>query len=321
MDRESAAGSPAISFGPVPSRRLGQSLGVNHLPFEVCSYSCRYCQVGPVQRLRLCRQAFYPTARVVEAVMRRVDECRSSNDPIDYITFVPDGEPTLDAHLGEHIRGLSRAGIPVAVLTNGSLLWMPQVRDDLAAADLVSVKVDTTDADIWHRQNRPHGELELGQVLEGVATFAREYQGTLISETMLVGSLNDTEESVVGTASFLAGIRPACAYLGVPTRPPAERDVAPPSNLALVRAYEVMSTRLERVELLPFYDAGEFRPKGDPIEGLLAILAVHPMRETAVVTYMNDAGVGAAGLETLVRAGRVERVEYHGERFMTRCVR
>jgi wyosine [tRNA(Phe)-imidazoG37] synthetase (radical SAM superfamily) len=307
-----------IAFGPVPSRRLGRSLGVNHVPFKVCSYSCRYCQVGPTLQMRIRRRNFLSSSEIVDAVTRRVHDCTASGEPIDYITFVPDGEPTLDASLGEHIRGLAPTGIPVGVITNASLLWMPEVRADLAAADLVSVKVDTTRRNTWRRLNRAHAQLDFETLIEGIRRFAREYSGTLISETMLVGSLNETEDSIAGAAELLADIAPACAYLGIPTRPPARPDVVPPSNLALVRAYEIMRSRLDRVELLPVYEAGVFGGAVDSVRGLLGILAVHPMREAAVLSYLDDAGLDVRQIEALIRDGQVARVEYCGDPFFVR---
>jgi wyosine [tRNA(Phe)-imidazoG37] synthetase (radical SAM superfamily) len=307
-----------IAFGPVPSRRLGRSLGINHIPYKVCSYACIYCQVGPTLQMRNDRQAFFPSPEIVEAVTRKVDECRASDEAIDYLSFVPDGEPTLDVNLGAHIRALAPIGIPIAVITNASLLWIPEVRSELAAANLVSVKVDTTLPETWHRLNRPHGELHVEKVLEGIRAFAREYRGELISDTMLVGSVNDDADSVTGVADFLAGIAPAAAYLGVPTRPPTTPDVHPPDELALVRAYEIMKARLPRVALLPMHEEGTFARTGDPAEDLLGILAVHPMCETAVQSYLKEANADGSLLEQLIREDLVERVDYRGEAF---CVR
>lgn len=304
-----------IAFGPVPSRRLGRSLGVNHIPLKVCSYACTYCQVGPTLQMRVLRRAFLPTAEIRADVIRKVDANRASGAPIDYISFVPDGEPTLDLNLGAHIRALHDIGIPIAVITNASLLWMPAVRAELAAADLVSVKVDAVREETWRRVNRPHGELDLERVLNGIRDFARGYRGTLISDTMLVGNVNDDADNVGAVADFLAGISPACAYLGSPTRPPASASVVPPENAAMVRAYEILRARLPRVELLPSSESGTFGTDGDATDGLLAILAVHPMREAAVLEYLSNAGTGTEVLDELRRSGRVDRVSYRGETF------
>lgn len=203
---------PALVFGPVPSRRLGRSLGVNHVPPE----------------------------QVVAAVERRVTQCRASGQDIDYITFVPDGEPALDIHLGEMLQALKPLGISLAVLTNGSLLWRRDVREELALADLVSIKVDAVDERAWRRTDRPSGALCLALVLDGIRRFADEREAGLLTEALLVRGLNDSRAVVEEVALFLESLRPDVAFLAIPTRPPAEVDVDPPSAAALLAAGQVV---------------------------------------------------------------------------------
>jgi len=307
-----------IVFGPIPSRRLGRSLGVNNIPPKHCSYSCIYCQVGPTLHKEHARRVFYEPGEVVQAVTRKVEACRGAGQGIDYLTFVPDGEPTLDLHLGTEIRGVKALGIPVAVITNASLLWMPEVRAELAAADLVSVKVDAVDPEIWRRANRPHGELDLETVLGGVLDFAREYPGELLSETMLVHGVNDGASSVEKVAAFLEKVAPRRAVLAIPTRPPAESEVRPAGAEAVVRAHVIFAAKLPRVELLVTREEETFGHSGEPTEDLLAILAVHPMRQQAVEKYLREAGADPGRGEELVRSGRILRLEYQGEVFFVR---
>ena len=122
-------------FGPVPSRRLGRSLGINNVPPKKCSYSCVYCQLGDTIEKRTERGTFCDPEALVTCVSREVERLRSRGEPIDYLTVVPDGEPTLDLNLGRVLRALTPLGIPIAVITNGSLLWREEVRADLANAD------------------------------------------------------------------------------------------------------------------------------------------------------------------------------------------
>ncbi|MEM3678045.1 MAG: radical SAM protein, partial [Candidatus Bathyarchaeia archaeon] len=142
-------------FGPIPSRRLGRSLGVNNVPPKTCSYSCIYCQLGRTIKPVISRRAFYSPDKILEDAVRRVDEAGLRSERIDYITFVPDGEPTLDANIGREISLLKQMGIPIAVLSNASLLWREDVAEDLLEADLVSLKVDASDGPLWRRINRP----------------------------------------------------------------------------------------------------------------------------------------------------------------------
>ena len=129
-----------MAFGPVPSRRLGKSLGINNIPAKTCSYSCVYCQLGKTVTMTMGRQAFYRPEDIFKEVKRKVDEAALRNERIDYLTFVPDGEPTLDLNLGEEISLFKQTGIPIAVLTNASLIWRNDVRKDLMESNLVSLK-------------------------------------------------------------------------------------------------------------------------------------------------------------------------------------
>jgi wyosine [tRNA(Phe)-imidazoG37] synthetase (radical SAM superfamily) len=305
-----------LVFGPVPSRRLGRSLGVNHVPRKHCSYSCVYCQVGRTTTLELERVAFHPPEQVIEAIVRRVAACRARGEPVDYVTFVPDGEPTLDLHLGAILRAIEPLGVRRAVLTNGSLLWRDDVRAELAAADLVSIKVDAVEDRAWRRVDRPSGALALEVALDGIRRFAAERRGGLLTETMLVRGLNDSPAVVEGVAAFLETLRPDVAYLAVPTRPPAEPDVDAPCEATLVAAFETLAARLPRVELLTGDESGPFGRSGDPVTDLLAILAVHPMQEPAARRYLAEGG-GRPGLEALLANGQVVRVSHRGRPFVT----
>lgn len=307
-----------LAFGPVPSRRLGRSLGVNNIPAKHCSYGCLYCQIGPTANPQVDRREFIPADVVVRAVRRKVEECRAAGLGVDFITFVPDGEPTLDCQLGVEIRALKDLRIPIAVITNGSLLWRSEVRGDLAAADLVSVKVDCAEVGTWRRLNRPHRCLSLESIRRGIKAFASEYRGELLTETMLVDGVNDDTESIESVGAFLACLAPKRAYLAVPSRPPAERTVRPPNEESVVRAYEYLKPRLTSVELLVSGEEGEFDHTGDPLEDLCAILAVHPMREPAVDRYLAGVGLGQDSVQTMVRDGRIKRLEFRGEVFYVR---
>ena len=175
-----------IAFGPVPSRRLGRSLGINNIPPKVCTYACVYCQLGRTIKMRVERSAFYEPGEIVRAVRDKVEKASGIGEAVDYLTFVPDGEPTLDVDIGREIELLRSLGIKIAVITNGSLIWREGVREDLMKADWVSLKVDSTREAVWHRIDRPHGTLRLASILDGVLEFAMAYGGELVTETMLV---------------------------------------------------------------------------------------------------------------------------------------
>ncbi|HAX94167.1 MAG TPA: hypothetical protein DCY25_09545 [Bacteroidales bacterium] len=184
-----------ITFGPVPSRRLGKSLGINNITHpKTCTYGCVYCQVGRTVKRSSAREDFYSPELIHENVVRHLEKLKSDDYP-DYLTFVSNGEPTLDKNLGEAIRLLKKTGIPVAVISNASLIDNESVRDDLNEADWVSVKMDACDDKTWRRINRPVEGLNLDSVFEGISLFAGGYRGKLCTESMIVKGINDTEET------------------------------------------------------------------------------------------------------------------------------
>lgn len=308
----------AIAFGPVPSRRLGQSLGINNIPPKVCSYSCVYCQAGRTTELGLERRAFVPPDRLVSAVRSRVQRVRERGERIDYLSFVPDGEPTLDVNLGRHVDRLKGLGLPMAVLTNGSLLGRPDVREELSRVDWVSVKVDAADEATWRKINRPSGRLDLSAVLEGMLRFSEEFRGTLVTETMLVAGVNDDAESLEGVAEFLARLGPRKAYLSVPTRPPAEGWVEPPEDRRILEAVQILGGARLEVEPLTAFEGVAFGSTGHAPEDVLAVAAVHPLREDALRGMMDRAGASWDVVRSLLADGLLEEVGYRGQKFYRR---
>jgi wyosine [tRNA(Phe)-imidazoG37] synthetase (radical SAM superfamily) len=309
-----------LTFGPVRSRRLGWSLGINNVSPKTCTYSCVYCQVGATDHARRERAHCFAPEAITAAVSTRLDACRASGQSIDYATFVPDGEPTLDRRLGEAIRGVAALGLRVAVLTSGSLLWREDVRSELAFADLVSIKVDTVDERTWRRLNRPIVNLCLETVLDGVRRFAVEYSGDLLTETMLIAGLNDDEASVSRTSAFVSTLAPLRAYVAIPTRPPTEPWVrAPTIDVArraadVFRAAEVPTTCLiEELET-------PFAPSEDAAAGLLGIVAVHPMTDSDARDYLARSGADWSVVRALLDEGRIVEVR-HGRRTYLRASR
>jgi wyosine [tRNA(Phe)-imidazoG37] synthetase (radical SAM superfamily) len=271
--------------------------------------------------MRLARTRFFPVAEIVSAVEHRLEACRREDEPVHFVTFVPDGEPTLDAGLGEEIRSVRALGVPVAVITNGSLLWSSEIRDELSAADLVSVKVDAADGETWRAIDRPHGGLEFHSVFEGIRSFAREYRGELLTETMLVAGLNDEPEQLEALARLVGSLAPSRACLATPIRPPAETGVCPPDEATLVHAWVAFRLQVEQVELLVREPEGEFWGIGDPEEELLSILAVHPMPEPAVRRFFSERELGSGALPDLLRSGRVLRIVHEGHAYICRPLR
>ena len=310
--------SHLIAYGPVPSRRLGQSIGINHIPPKNCTYSCVYCQLGNTIKMRSKRTKFYPLKKVLTQVKLHVKKAMSLGENIDYITFVPDGEPTLDVNLGKEIRLLKPFGIKTAVIQNSSLLWREDVRNDLFEADWVSCKIDAVSVENWRRIDRPHKDLELEIILDGLKEFAREYKGVLTSETMLIKSYNDGVNEVKKIANFLEKVKPDIAYISIPTRPPAEDWVESADEVALNQAFQIFNEKLNHVEHLIGYEGDSFAFTGDVENDLLSITSVHPMRKEGVDHLLSKANSGWEIVTNLIREKKLIELNYLGNKFYMR---
>jgi len=301
-----------LAFGPIPSRRLGRSLGINNIPPKTCTYSCVYCQLGKTSNMLVKRKSFYKPEDILREVEKKVREVFSRGEKIDYLTFVPDGEPTLDVSIDKEISLIKRIGIPIAVITNASLLWDSKVREDLLKANLVSLKVDAVSPNLWRRINRPHGSLKLNVILEGIRKFAEIFDGTIISETMLINNIKYDNE-LEKIADFLGKLRKLNkAYIAVPTRPPAEKWVKPAREEIVNKAFQIFSDRLgeDRVEYLIGYEGSSFTFTGNVKEDLLSIMAVHPMREDAVIEFLRKADADWQIIEDLMEKDELVELEY-----------
>lgn len=268
--------------------------------------------------MQITRREFYHTQTVLNVVKEKIAAASARNERIDYLTFVPDGEPTLDIHLAEMLSALKPLGIPLAVISNTSLLSIAAVRAALLLADWVSLKMDAVSPAIWKRIDRPHGLLRLDDVLNGAQAFADDFSGQLVTETMLVAGVNDAPAELTKTARAIAQLNPATAYLGIPTRPPAEPWVHPPHPSVLNQAYQIFAAILPHVELLTGYEGNTFANTGDPAADLLSITAVHPMRKDALQTFLAQSGAQWELVENLIAQQQLLPIDYHGQTFYLR---
>jgi len=215
-------------YGPVPSRRLGRSLGVDLIPFKTCTYDCVYCQLGRTTNLTLRRDEYVPLDTLVTDVERRLGELDA---PPDYVTLAGSGEPTLHAGLGSLAAEIRRrTDVPVAVLTNGALLSEPAVADAVAQADLVVPSLDAGTAAVWRQVNRPHPDLVWEQMIGGLETFTARFGGQVWLEVMLLEGLTGTETEVAAIAMLAQRIRPDRVQLNTAVRPAAESFAMPLSR-------------------------------------------------------------------------------------------
>jgi wyosine [tRNA(Phe)-imidazoG37] synthetase (radical SAM superfamily) len=244
-------------FGPVPSRRLGISLGLDIIPFKTCSLDCLYCECGPTNHLTINRQSFFPPELLL-------DELRSVLPDIthlDFITFSGSGEPTLNADLGWFIGEIKKIStVPVAVLTNGTMLYMDDVRKDLKSADVILPSLDAATPDAFHRINQPHTGLELERIITGLATLRKEFPGKIWLEIFIVKGVNDQEKEIAALRQAMRRIKPDKIQLNTLDRPPAYSGVqsADFATLEKIRAQwsdlpvEIIKRTNRREEILSF---------------------------------------------------------------------
>jgi wyosine [tRNA(Phe)-imidazoG37] synthetase (radical SAM superfamily) len=206
-------------FGPVPSRRLGFSLGVDVIPPKYCSFDCVYCQIGKTTNLDIERRKFFDSGEVVNEVVKGAKEAGQ----VDYITFSGSGEPTLNSDIGLMIRRIKESvDTPVAVITNGSLLYREDVRNDLMEADVVLPSLDAASEDIFHYINRPHPLIDLKMIIDGLREFRREYKGLLWLEIMMMRDVNDDPEELKRFKETIERLNMDRIQLNTVTRPPTE---------------------------------------------------------------------------------------------------
>ncbi len=304
-----------IVFGPIPSRRLGRSLGINNVLFKHCTYSCVYCQLGSTNSMIIYNRDFYSAKKIFKAAKSKLKKLISAGEKVDYITFVPDGEPTLDINFGLTIEKLKKLGIKIAVITNSSLLFDKNIRNELKNADWVSLKIDSADSAIWEKINRPHGCLKLESIIEGMRTFASEFKGELVTETMLVKNINDGLESIRSTAGVIKTINPRRAYILVPTRPPAESYVTAPDEEMINSAYQIFTGFSIDTELMIHYEGDEFTYTSDAENELLSILAVHPMRIDSVKKFLAKSNSQWSVVENLIQNNKIKKVVYNNNSY------
>jgi wyosine [tRNA(Phe)-imidazoG37] synthetase (radical SAM superfamily) len=267
------------------------------------------------------RESFHEPESIFLDVKKRLSGALAASEQVNYITFVPDGEPTLDLNLGREIELLKELKIPVGVITNGSLLRRDEVKCALLSADWVSVKIDSVDEAIWRRINRPHPELDLSLILKSLLEFTSEFNGIFVTETMLVKGINDTENCIDRTAEFISRLRPETSYLSVPTRPTSEQWAGMPDEPALNKLYQILAGKVPKAECLTGYEGNAFAYTGDIERDLLGITAVHPMREDAVESMLKRAKASWAPVDRLVSEGRIVKTIYNGHLFYLRSLK
>jgi wyosine [tRNA(Phe)-imidazoG37] synthetase (radical SAM superfamily) len=260
--------SKDLIYGPVPSRRLGLSLGVDLVPYKVCSYNCIYCQIGVTPETTIIRKPYIPADEIISQLSVKL---KAGVAP-DYITLGGSGEPTLNSNIGQIIdRIKSITDVPVAVLTNGGMLYDPAIRAALARADVVLPSLDAHDETMFQTINRPHAGISFKEMANGLIAFRNEYAGPIWLEIFVVEGLNDTEAHMEGFARWIEKIQPDKVHVNTAVRPAAEKSVRPVSYDRLEKLCRILGPHAEVI--VPFDREGRHiqREKlGDEILNMLS---------------------------------------------------
>jgi wyosine [tRNA(Phe)-imidazoG37] synthetase (radical SAM superfamily) len=300
-------------FGPVPSRRLGFSLGVDIIPRKYCTFDCIYCQIGKTAQRDVERRSFSDPGLVVKQVIEKVEE----GGRIDFISLSGSGEPTLSADLGGIIRELKRrTTVPIAVITNGSLLFREDVRREVGLADLVLPSLDAADDVVFKRINRPHPALSFSRVLEGLKTFREEYRGTIWLEIMLIKNINNSTEHLAMFKDLLRGMSMDKVQLNTVSRPPRESTALALDSAELSSAAGLLGAGCEVIAAFGKEASTENLP-----EWTESVLATLQRRSLSLDDIVQTTGVPAAKAQAelgrLAKEGKIRVVRFNDDWFYT----
>ena len=303
-------------YGPVFSRRLGRSLGVDLVPLKTCTYDCIYCQLGRTTNRTIERKHYVSVESILEEVQRKLTVA----PPPTYITLAGSGEPTLNDHLGDVIYGIKRlTRSPVAVLTNGSLLWAQEVREALREADLVLPSLDAGDAKLFQYVNRPHSEITFEKMVHGLAEFSAHFSGSIWLEVFVLGGVTGIAKEVEKISAIAGRIHPTRIQLNTVARPPAEAFTLPVSKEHLEKFAGSFKPRAEVIAEFGYAEAQD--APGGTAEDVLALLSRRPCTLEDVARGLGIHVTEAAkDLETLKRSGRVKEVLLDAKWFYTAAV-
>ena len=302
-------------YGPVPSRRLGQSLGVSPIPEKTCNYNCIYCQLGKTTNFTNHRKRFFNP----KAILAEISEALKQQRKIDYITFVGEGEPTLSNDLGLLIEETKKlTDRPIAVITNGSLLSLETIRTEMREADVIIPTFDAGNSKLFRFINRPHKAISFNKLVTGLKKIRQEFNNELWIEVMLLKGINDSVETLEEIRGFLDEFHPDKVQISIPSRPPSEPWVKIPDSESL----NLGKVILQSSQILPLNEVGTFdsKPFKTPTEAIFSITKRHPLKYNQALEIINQFNIDnpEAYLDMIVNKQMVKIVDYRNSRFIYR---
>jgi len=268
-------------YGPVPSRRMGLSLGISPIPKKTCNYSCIYCQLGRTDHMTGERRMFFPVSEIVS----ELEALKKEKFRFDVVTIVGEGEPLLYLGIGELLEDIRRlTERPIAVITNGSLLGDGSIQRELAAADIVLPSLDAVDSDGFRKINRAHKSIVFENMLEGLIDFSHNYKGQLWLEIMLLKGFNDDPKTLEAFALILKKIKYERLYINTPVRPPAEDNVQKPDNRTIEHAIDLLGG----ISLDHLISEGFQSDIEDHEQAVMSIIKRHPMNRFEIEGFLES---------------------------------
>jgi wyosine [tRNA(Phe)-imidazoG37] synthetase (radical SAM superfamily) len=292
-------------YGPVPSRRLGLSLGVDLVGHKICSYDCIYCQLGRTRKKTVERRPYVPIEKIILQLEQRLNE----KPHVDFITLGGSGEPTLNSHINTLITELKRiTSIPIAVLTNGSLLSNKKVRDALMKADVILPSLDAHDQKGFDAINRPHPKITFDVMLEGLITFRKAYEGQLWLEIMILKGINDSNEDALAFKGLIEKIMPDRIHINTAVRPPAVVRVRQADIEQMSAFCEIFGKNAEIIA--PFRAKRKYKKDIELEDELLNVLARRPctLGDLSDVLSVNQNKI-AEFIHFLIKSRKIEAVK------------
>jgi wyosine [tRNA(Phe)-imidazoG37] synthetase (radical SAM superfamily) len=299
-------------YGPVPSRRLGFSLGVDIVPYKACTLDCIYCQLGRTTRKVIKRKPYTPKEEIFKEIGIFLNKLMN----IDFITFSGSGEPTLHSEIGALIKGVKKiTSIPVAVLTNGTLLFMKDVQKDLLEADVVLPSLDAASQHVFKGINRPHNSLNIESIINGLKGFRKIFSGQIWLEIMLIKGYNDDSKELLQIKKALSEIQPDKIHLNTVIRPPSEKYASSLNPDEMRAARDLLGESCEII--------AEFHGKGYVGNRDLksAIIEMTKRRPVTITDIANVFGISEANAEKLVEMlkakSKLKEIQHKEKKYYT----
>lgn len=299
-------------FGPVPSRRLGRSLGVDVIPHKTCTFDCVYCECGPTTNKTCERKEFFPLEELLSELRLKLSEMQISPD---VITLSGAGEPTLYSRMGELIaRAKDISGLPVAVITNSSLMHREDVREELMNADIVLPSLDSAIERSFVRINRPHRDCKLSKIIEGLRLFLNEYRGKVLFEILLVEGYNTSDEDLKALKEVLGTLKVDRIQLNTVARPGTIKELKALSDQELERIREFFGPSCEIVS--SSYHSLIGKASKEDAQNIITLLERRPC---TLEDIHNSTGIPVPGLikllEFLKGTGKIDSTDFNGKIF------